>query len=336
MIKPWEKVNIKTDSGETVEAVAPVIISASRATDIPAFYGRWLMNRLKRGYIVWKNPFNQMKQYVAFDKVRLFVFWTKNPKPMLKYLKVLDEKNINYYFQYTLNDYDDEEFEPNVLPLKSRIASFKKLSGQIGKDKVVWRFDPLLLTKNITVEKLLDKIKKTGDEIYKFTDKLVFSFADIGMYKKVINNLNREKIDFIEFDKEKMEEMAKGLCEINKQWGLKIATCCEEIDLNKFGIEHNKCIDDELIINSFSEDNILMEFLGFEKDYQENIFEPAEKKRPNLKDKGQRKICGCIVSKDIGEYNTCNHLCVYCYANSSAEKVKENINKHSFKNEGII
>lgn len=336
MNKSWEKIQITTDTNEMKEAVAPFIISASRATDIPAFYGKWLLERIKRGYLTWNNPFNQMKQYVALQNVRLFVFWTKNPKPFMKYLKELDEMRINYYFQYTLNDYDDEYFEPNVATIEQRIEIFKNLSAQIGKEKVIWRFDPLMITNKISTEKLLEKLEKVGNSIYQYTNKLVFSFADIGIYKKVSSNLRKKNIEFIEFDKEKMEKVAQGLFNFNKNWGLKLTTCCEEIDLTKFEMEHNKCIDDELMIKLFHTDKTLMNFLGYDESLQIKLFDESITKGPNLKDKGQRKICGCIVSKDIGEYDTCNHLCVYCYANSSIETVKKNITKHHFTNEGIL
>jgi DNA repair photolyase len=335
MFKSWEKILIKNDNGEEVEASAPVIISASRATDIPAFYSKWLMERLNKGYIVWRNPFNNVKQYISFDKTRLFVFWSKNPKPLLKYLPELDKRGINYYFQFTLNDYEKENIEQNVPPLNKRIETFIKLSKLIGKDKVVWRFDPLILTNEIDENILLDKIKKVGDKIYKYTSKLVFSYADINIYRKVKSNLKRVNIEYIEFDKMKMEYIAKGISDLNKKWGLELASCCEEINLDEFGIKHNKCIDDELIYKLFNQDKILMDFLGYNENEQTDLF-GDNKKRSNLKDKGQRKVCGCIVSKDIGEYDTCSHLCVYCYANASSEKVKINAKKHTFLNESIV
>jgi len=335
MFKSWEKILIQNENGEDVEASAPIIISASRATDIPAFYSKWLMERLNKGYMVWRNPFNNVKQYISFNKTRLFVFWSKNPKPLHKYLPELDKRGINYYFQFILNDYEKENFEPNVPPLDKRIETFIKLSKLIGKDKVVWRFDPLILTNEIDENILLEKIKSVGDKIYKHSSKLVFSFADINIYRKVKSNLRREEIEYIEFDKIKMGNMARGISELNKKLGLELATCCEEINLEEFGIKHNKCIDDELIYKLFKQDKILMDFLGYDNNEQTDLFSENQK-RPNMKDKGQRKVCGCIVSKDIGEYDTCSLLCVYCYANTSAEKVKRNIKKHSPEKESIV
>ena len=145
-----EKVSIRTDSGEIVEATAPVIISASRSTDIPAFYAKWFFNRLAKGYCAWYNPFNQQKMYISFQNCKVVVFWTKNPKPILPYLHELDERGIHYYFQVTLNDYVKEGFEPNVSSVDDRVETFKKLSEMIGKERVIWRFDPLIITPNIT------------------------------------------------------------------------------------------------------------------------------------------------------------------------------------------
>ena len=113
-----DKVNIRTQNGELVEASAPVIISASRSTDIPAYFAKWFINRLEKGYCVWYNPFNQKPSYVSFAKTKVVVFWTKNPAPMIPYLPELDKRGIHYYFQVTLNDYEKENFEPNVPKLE--------------------------------------------------------------------------------------------------------------------------------------------------------------------------------------------------------------------------
>ena len=115
MFKGWEKIQIKNDDGEEVTATAPVIISASRATDLPGFYGDWFIDRLRKGYLVKRNPRNpKITEYVSFSNTRLIVFWTKNPKPIFKYLEVIDQMGIGYYFQYTLNDYEKEGLEPNL------------------------------------------------------------------------------------------------------------------------------------------------------------------------------------------------------------------------------
>jgi DNA repair photolyase len=239
---------------------------------------------------------------------------------MFKHLDFLDAEVKNYYFQYSLNDYDKEGYEGKVPRVETRINTFKELSNRIGKDRVVWRFDPLMLTKDIDVKELLKRLENIGDQLHTYTNKLVFSFADISIYSKVENNLKKENIDYIEFTPDTMIEFAQGLNKLNEKWNLELATCAEKFDLNKYGILHNKCVDDDLMIKLFHHDKELMKFLGVEF-VEPTLFEPTEgiEKTKKMKDKGQREACGCIMSKDIGEYNTCPHECVYCYANTSIE-----------------
>lgn len=346
-----EKVSIRTDSGEIVEATAPVIISASRSTDIPAFYAKWFFNRLAKGYCAWYNPFNQQKMYISFKNCKVVVFWTKNPKPILPYLHELDERGIHYYFQVTLNDYVKEGFEPNVSSVDDRVKTFRKLSVKIGKERVIWRFDPLIITPNITPRDLLTRIWHVGNKLKGYTDKLVFSFVDVKAYRKVQNNLVKETMFFTKDDVENAEanhaqrmEIVQGLQKIREVWhkegwNVEIATCAEDIDLESYGIEHNRCIDGELMKRIFAEDEELVYYLYTLKLPERDMFgqmPPIPEKKKNVKDIGQRKICGCMVSKDIGMYNTCRHFCVYCYANTSKESVMNNASKHNEDSESII
>ncbi|MBU1658893.1 DUF1848 domain-containing protein [bacterium] len=324
----WKKETITLENNTQVEAQAPVIISASRATDIPTFYADWFISRWEAGYLKWTNPFNNQPLYVSFKNVLAVVFWTKNPRPMFKYLDYMDKNIPNYYFQYTLNDYDKELFEAKVPSVASRIESFKQLSQRLGKNRVVWRFDPLMLTDTIDVTELLRRVKNIGDQLKNHTQKLVISFADIGSYKKVENNFKKEHVNYIEFTDESMEELAKGLQELNKEWNFEIGTCSEKIDLEKYAIVHNKCVDDDLMVELFSHDKELMEFLGVEVQQADLFSDGKIVKKRNLKDKGQREDCGCVMSKDIGQYNTCPHECNYCYANTSKELAKKNYQKH--------
>lgn len=345
------KTLIQLLSGESVEAQAPVIISASRSTDIPAFYAQWFINRLKVGYVVWYNPFNRQKTYVSFKNCRVVVFWTKNPKPIMPYLHELDERGIHYYFQYTLNDYEPERFEPNVPPLFERVETFKELSNKIGKERVIWRFDPLIVTPLLSPRDLLVRIWHIGNQIKGFTDKLVFSFIDINGYRKVQSNLvketpffEKETVGQNELSESQMNEIADGLVKCRERWkqegwNVSLATCGEMIDLQKYQIEHNRCIDGELMKRLWHQDKELLYYLYygdlpdamFGLDFNQPALSPEK-----LKDKGQRKVCGCMVSKDIGMYNTCRHLCVYCYANTSKESVLKNEAKHNDESESII
>ncbi len=337
----WVANQLKTESGDMVQAQEPIIISASRSTDIPAFYSDWFMDRFKKGYLKWTNPFNNVPIYVSFAKTRLITFWSKHPKPMLKHLDYLDGQNINYYFQFTLNDYDKENLEGKVPSVDKRIETFIKLADKIGKEKVIWRFDPYILTPTTGVEELLKRTEYIGDRLKDYTKKLVFSFADIQIYSKVENNLKRREIPYSEFDTESMNNLAKGLMELNKKWGFEVGTCAEKIDLEQYNIAHNKCIDDELMKELFPDDKELMKFLGYELDFGD-LFSKEKKlvplKTKNLKDKGQRIACGCIMAKDIGQYNTCPFECVYCYANTSIEAAKKNFQRHQSnpKSETIV
>jgi DNA repair photolyase len=344
---------IDTQSGETVEAQASVIISASRSTDIPAFYAKWFINRLKAGYVVWYNPFNRQPVYISFKNCKVVVFWTKNPKPVIPYLHELDERGIHYYFQFTMNDYDNEHFEPYVPPIQKRIETFKELSQLIGKEKVIWRFDPLIITSQLSPRDLLKKIWNIGNQIKGDTDKLVFSFVDINTYRKVQSNLvketaffSKETVEHSEFTQEQMNEIADGLAKYRDAWAkegwqISLATCAEKVDLQQYGIEHNRCIDGELMKRIFTEDKDLVYYLNFGKLPERNTLFYNEISLKlllpeKLKDKGQRKVCGCMISKDIGMYNTCRHFCVYCYANTSRKTVEANGTKQNENNESII
>lgn len=345
------KIVIQTDTGRAVEATAPVIISASRSTDIPAFYAKWFFNRLAKGYCVWYNPFNRQKMYVSFARCKVIVFWTKNPKPILPYLHELDEQGIHYYFQVTLNDYTAEGFEPNVPSVEERIRTFRELSEKIGHERMIWRFDPLILTPDMTPRTLLSRIWKIGNQLKGYTDKLVFSFVDVKAYRKVQSNLVKEMHCFTKENVEEAEardwqrqELAEGLARLrdvwaSEGWNIQLATCAENIDLAAYGIEHNRCIDGELMERVFGDDRELVYYLHTGRLPEPDLFGalpdiPADKK--NLKDKGQRKVCGCMVSKDIGMYDTCRHFCVYCYANTSRECVQRNALRHSYENESLI
>ena len=348
-----DKLPIITSSGETVEASAPVIISAIRSTDVPAFYAQWFINRLRAGYCVWYNPFNQKPMYISFQNCKVVVFWTKNPRPLLPLLHELDERGIHYYFQFTLNDYDQEGFEPNVPSVDQRVETFRQLSEQIGKERVIWRFDPLIVTPTLSPHDLLVKVWNLGNRLKGLTDKLVFSFIDILGYRKVQANLvkesshfSKESIEQAEFTQAQMNEIAEGLAQCRDRWqqegwDLQLATCGEQIDLARYGIEHNRCVDGELMKRLWPDDKELLHYLCYGKLPERNSLFGPDFSRPALspekmKDKGQRLACGCMTSKDIGMYNTCSHFCVYCYANTSKEVVEKNRKLHSEEAESII
>ena len=342
----WHPENLPRENGEIVPMQTPVIISASRSTDIPAFYADWFFHRLKVGYSAWTNPFNGTKIYVSYKKNRFIVFWSKNPQPLLKHLDYLKENNIGCYIQYSLNDYEEEKLELKVPSIQYRIDTFKRLVDKLGIGHVIWRFDPLVLTDEISINKLLFKIEGIGDQLKGYTEKLVFSYADISTYRKVKNNLEKNKIAYHEWTEPLMIEFAKRLAELNKKWGYTLATCGEKIDISKYGILRNRCVDADLITRLAWDDKELMNFM---KVKILDIPSPTlfgETELPDgaillphnhyfisthKKDPGQRQFCECMASKDIGEYNTCPHLCEYCYANTSKQAAMSNFNCHKKK-----
>lgn len=331
-----DKPFIFDDLGNKQIAVEPIIISASRSTDIPAFYSDWLINRIKRGYVKWKNPFNGMYSYVSFAKSRLFVFWSKNPQPMLNKLSFFDENGYHYYFQYTLNDYQAEGFEPNLPSIEDRIDTFISLSNRIGKNKVIWRFDPIIVCNSLYPDEVLNRIKSIGDSLNSYTERMVFSFIDISCYKKVKTNLGNMQSEVIELDKDTIDYMARGIADLNRKWGFQLGTCAESVDLDKYDIEHNRCIDDRLIVKLFRDDPDLMRFIGIDEDQLEAGFLSGSYSYEKLIDKGQRNACGCIKSKDIGQYDTCPHGCIYCYANTNHETATRNYRKTSQESETLF
>lgn len=331
----WEKVTVCTEQGELVEAQAPLIISASRSTDLPAFYADWFFHRLEKGYSVWKNPFNGVNSYISYEKTRFIVFWSKNPAPLLPHLAKLKQRNIGCYIHYTLNDYEQEGLEKAVPPLEQRIATFKELVAVLGKGHVIWRFDPLILLEHQTIDDLLSKVEYIGNELKGYTEKLVFSYVDINAYKKVSHNLKKLDRMCREFSQQEMLLFAQKLSALNMRhaWNYSLGTCGEQIDLfAHYGIVHNKCIDDELIAQLCPEDATLLKFLGISVEKQPLLNKIVLKKAvKSLKDTGQRQGCGCIQSKDIGQYNTCPHQCEYCYANTSKEAAFANFARHKAK-----
>ena len=289
-----------------------MIISASRRTDIPAFYAEWFINRVKEGYVFTKNPFNanQIKKISLTPfHVDAIVFWTRNPKPLMKYLDILDEKGFNYYFQYTITGYPRELEASTPNPHKA-IETFIELSNRIGKERVIWRYDPIIFTKYTDFDehiRLFDKISKMLEGK---TKRVVISFAD--PYRKITKKLESIEYSDILDEKKKLYELAKQMSEIAMSRGIAVESCSEVIDLDFCNIKHGKCIDDKLL---------------------EEIFDI----NLNLdKDKNQRKECGCVQSVDIGIYNTCSHGCTYCYATYSDKTVIKNKELHDHKSPLLI
>ena len=279
-----------------------MIISASRRSDIPNYYSEWFINRIKEGYLYVRNPINAhqiSKISLSPDVVDCIVFWTKNPKNMLN--RLCELKDYQYYFQFTLTGYG-KDVEPN-LPSKQDeiIPTFIELSKKIGREKVIWRYDPILINSKYSIEYHIKAFTKIAERLHRYTEKVIISFVDL--YAKTLRNTRN--LDLLQLTKNEMREIAGQLSIIAKSYHLMIESCAEEIDLEDVGVQHGRCIDDKLISKIINCD------LKVKKD-------------PN-----QRSECGCMESIEIGTYNTCLNGCKYCYANYNETKVKNNADIYS-------
>ncbi len=327
MFRGWEKSSIVCDDGQRRHGVKPLIISASRATDIPAFYGRWFANRYRAGYVSWTNPFNRKQQLVSLRGALAYVFWSKYPRPFMPELSLLDADQLPYYFQFTLNNYEAEGLEAELPSLQVRLESFRELADKIGPDRVIWRADPLLLSDRLEVPALLDRIHALGEQLHPYTRKLVISFIDISQYNSVQKNLKWSGTNVRELTEDEMLTVAAGIASMAQEWGLSVGTCAESIPLEHLDITHNKCIDDELLARLWPDHTPLLKFLGYL---------PGQHLKRPLKDPGQRGPCACIPSKDIGAYNSCPYLCTYCYASHSHPQVMSNITRHDPSSDTLL
>jgi hypothetical protein len=279
-----------------------MIISASRRTDIPTFYSDWFFNRIKEGFVLVRNPMNARqisRVKLTPDVVDGIVLWTKNPTPMIGRLPELE--GFMYYFQFTITPYG-KDIESNV-PQKNTdvISAFKKISSIVGADRIIWRYDPILLNTKYTMDYHIRAFKKIAEELRGYTKRVTISFIDTD-YRNLKSNIG--ELQLTDFPVELRREIASSLVAIAHEYGLSMDTCAEKIDLREYGIENARCIDDRLL------SRLLSSHLDVEKD------------------KSQRLECGCISSIDIGMYNTCMNGCLYCYANYSKGAIAGNQAKH--------
>lgn len=278
-----------------------MILSVSRRTDIPAFYSEWFINRIKEGFVYVRNPMNihqVSKIMLSPNVIDCIVFWSKNPRPMLSRLDEL--QSYMYYFQFTINPYDIR-LEQNVPTKNSIVDTFKELSSKIGSERVIWRYDPIILTDTISIEYHIKYFEELAKRLQGSTHTCVISFLDL--YKKTERNLRNTTAR--ELQTKEMLDLARNLAMIAAKYDMNVQSCAEKIELDSVGIKHGRCIDSVLI----------EDLLGV--------------KLVVRKDKNQRPECGCVQSIDIGEYNTCHHNCRYCYANFNPEKVREKSQKHN-------
>lgn len=261
-----------------------MILSVSRRTDIPACYPEWFINRLQKGYVLNRNPMNNRQVSrieLSPDLVECIVFWTKNAIPFMNYLDELDRMGYLYMFHYTITPYDNT-IEKNMPPKTEIIKNAQRLSKKIGRHRIVWRYDPILVNSVYTIKKHIEFFENMCMQLCSVVDHVVISFIDL--YRKNTGY----KIGILSAGQ--VESIAREFGKIAAKYGLSIKTCCEDYELDEFEIKKGACIDADLL--------------------QQICGHPLRLK----KSLGQRKGCLCGESVDIGVYNTCYNGCIYCYA----------------------
>jgi hypothetical protein len=275
-----------------------MIISASRRTDIPAFHSRWFMERVREGYCDVSNPFrpSQISRIsLTADTVDCLVFWSKNPSPLLRYLPEFDARSLRYYFQFTLNGYP-QVLETHLPPVGRLISIFRRLSDTVGPKKVIWRYDPILISSITDFAYHQDHFAWLASELAGYTHRVVVSIFD--WYPFLHRRMSQPQIQALQVMQQpennpQFGSMMHTVVEAAQANGMQIYSCAEPINLQTFGVIPGSCIDAELIQNIF----------GI--------------KVSQAKDAGQRPACGCVKSRDIGTYGTCRFGCVYCYSKRS-------------------
>lgn len=295
------------------ENAQPRIISASRRTDIPAYYSEWLINRLRAGYCVVPNPFRPSQMYrvdLTPQAVDLIVFWTKNAQPLLAHLDEIDRIGFGnrYYFQYTVTCYP-RLLEPNSPPLEAAVRTFRELADRIGPNRIIWRYDPILLTNVTDYEYHHAHFSELAQVLAPFSRRCVISLADLHYRGPAVRlrRLEQQGVRLIETDptSSAFEGLMRWVHAEATKRGLEVVSCAEELSLERFGIAHGKCVDDEYIARVLAV------------------------RVPGRKDPNQRRECRCVESKDIGWYSTCPNGCVFCYATQSARLVERNRRAHN-------
>jgi len=291
----------------------PYIISASRRTDIPAFYSEWFIRRVRAGGLKVRHPFSQKELKISLnpEEVVGIVFWTKNFSPMFSHLKELEERGFFYLIHYTITGLGSS-FEPRVPEPEKSIELFQKLAERVGKKRIFWRFDPIVITEKIGEEETLERFEKILVNLKNYTERVYFSFLELyARVKRRIKYYEKEHQDrVLEPTPAEKEKIAQRLKELAHRHGLSIYACCEP-ELVGFGIQQAHCIDARLIA----------ELSG--KNFPSKI-SPS------------RRFCGCYYSLDIGAYDTCPHLCWYCYANNHPQLVKKRYTQHRLEGEYLV
>ena len=283
-----------------------MILNTGLRTDIPGFFSEWFYNRIDDGFVYVRNPYakNQIYSYrLDPELIDCIIFCTKNPKPMFENLEKIDK--FNQYWHITITPYE-KEIEPNVPPMNDVLESFKYLSKKLGKENVTLRYDPIFINEKYTLEKHIESFEYIINSLSGYTTEAIISFIDL--YEKTKRNFPKAR----EVTKDERLKLGKEFAQIGKKNNITIKTCVEGTELDKFGIDSSGCMTKEVI----------------ERAINKNLNIPKQKAR-----NGE---CYCLLNNDIGEYNTCGHGCLYCYANSNKRLVKRNLKLHDPKSPILI
>ena len=282
------------------------VISVSRRTDIPAWYAEWLMNRVRAGFAQYRNPFGGQMHEVSLrpDDVMALVFWSRNYAPLLPHLPELDERGYGGYFHFTLTDYG-APLEPHAPPTDKMIDIFHELARRYSPGHVLWRFDPIIFSKQMPPERMLERFERLAERLKGATERCYVSLVD--PYRNVRKNVEplAEQGWWGEPpDLEVMQAFAAQLVVIAHRCGMTLHACCESVFSSIDGIQQAHCVDPQLLAELFPE--------------RFHALRPAP----------TREGCGCFASRDIGAYDTCVHGCVYCYATASHAKALARFKAH--------
>jgi len=282
------------------------IISASRRTDIPAFYGEWFIDKLNRGVAGYENPFNNNKYYVSLkpEDVNYFIFWSNNFIPFCGKLKIIEQRGYKFYFNYTINNYPSI-FEPNLPETEALINNLKNLSDKYSPKSINWRYDPIIITNNTNFDYHLKNFNELLKKLSGYIERCYFSY--VFLYDKVKKRFNelilKNNINLSEINNEQKINFANKLADMAESYNVKMYSCCGDY-LAQNKIKKASCIDSNILSDLFNDKNV-------------------------YKSKPTRKECGCSESIDIGRYDSCLHNCVYCYANSNLPLIKKNYKLHN-------
>lgn len=282
-----------------------MIINTGMRTDIPAFYSEWLINRIREGYVLVRNPYNpeQVTRYeLTPDKVDIIEFCTKNPQPILKYMDEL--KRFRQFWFVTITPYG-KDVEPNVPDKYAVMDAFRELSKAVGKNAVSLRYDPIFITDKYSLDYHIRAFTKMASYLRGYTSQIVISFIDL--YEKTKRNFPSLR----EVSAEQRVEIGKAFVRIGEENGMIIRSCFEGTELAPYGVDVSGCLT-------------------------QGVLESAAGVNLELPKQQNPRGCNCVLGHDIGMYNTCPHLCRYCYANYDAKTVMNNYRLHNPKSPFLI